>query len=121
MIRRPPRSTLFPYTTLFRSCGAWKKGDPLPAVQAPAIWFPYDKMGQSASDVVMDRTGGRFGPFTGQLLVGDQTHATVMRVFLERVEGAGGATVQGACFPFLSGFKSGVHRLCFARDGSLLV
>src|SRR5256885_8909966 len=24
MIRRPPRSTLFPYTTLFRSCGtAW--------------------------------------------------------------------------------------------------
>src|SRR2546427_9444104 len=23
MIRRPPRSTLFPYTTLFRSRGAW--------------------------------------------------------------------------------------------------
>src|SRR2546422_5441484 len=23
MIRRPPRSTLFPYTTLFRSPGAW--------------------------------------------------------------------------------------------------
>src|SRR2546430_8785099 len=23
MIRRPPRSTLFPYTTLFRSCIAW--------------------------------------------------------------------------------------------------
>src|SRR3712207_7195960 len=23
MIRRPPRSTLFPYTTLFRSEGAW--------------------------------------------------------------------------------------------------
>src|ERR1035437_5064364 len=27
MIRRPPRSTLFPYTTLFRS---WKCGAPLP-------------------------------------------------------------------------------------------
>src|SRR3712207_8011470 len=25
MIRRPPRSTLFPYTTLFRSCG-WSGG-----------------------------------------------------------------------------------------------
>src|SRR5256885_13038888 len=29
MIRRPPRSTLFPYTTLFRSCGdvmsVWKR------------------------------------------------------------------------------------------------
>src|SRR2546427_9330128 len=23
MIRRPPRSTLFPYTTLFRSCDEW--------------------------------------------------------------------------------------------------
>src|SRR5256885_8994795 len=26
MIRRPPRSTLFPYTTLFRSCLAWTEG-----------------------------------------------------------------------------------------------
>src|SRR2546422_6030715 len=27
MIRRPPRSTLFPYTTLFRSyLGGWKRG-----------------------------------------------------------------------------------------------
>src|SRR2546422_8381430 len=25
MIRRPPRSTLFPYTTLFRSVGAWRR------------------------------------------------------------------------------------------------
>src|SRR2546426_4789134 len=25
MIRRPPRSTLFPYTTLFRSVGAWQE------------------------------------------------------------------------------------------------
>src|SRR5260370_17052062 len=24
MIRRPPRSTLFPYTTLFRSASSWK-------------------------------------------------------------------------------------------------
>ena len=27
MIRRPPRSTLFPYTTLFRSAGQFEKGD----------------------------------------------------------------------------------------------
>src|SRR2546430_11324793 len=26
MIRRPPRSTLFPYTTLFRSTGSWPRG-----------------------------------------------------------------------------------------------
>src|ERR1019366_9740642 len=28
MIRRPPRSTLFPYTTLFRSVRAWGKWKP---------------------------------------------------------------------------------------------
>src|SRR5256884_2999161 len=28
MIRRPPRSTLFPYTTLFRSCAAEISGPP---------------------------------------------------------------------------------------------
>src|SRR2546427_13199365 len=41
MIRRPPRSTLFPYTTLFRSgrvnlrlfAGGWSGGDPLPLQQ----------------------------------------------------------------------------------------
>src|SRR2546425_5351269 len=27
MIRRPPRSTLFPYTTLFRSCAGWSFHD----------------------------------------------------------------------------------------------
>src|SRR2546430_8854029 len=32
MIRRPPRSTLFPYTTLFRS---GEERDPLPATPAP--------------------------------------------------------------------------------------
>src|SRR3712207_6923139 len=34
MIRRPPRSTLFPYTTLFRSCGAVLLGRPWVAVAA---------------------------------------------------------------------------------------
>src|SRR2546426_12743663 len=41
MIRRPPRSTLFPYTTLFRSAGtvgdptAHRSGWPLPRPGAP--------------------------------------------------------------------------------------
>src|SRR2546422_4855568 len=31
MIRRPPRSTLFPYTTLFRSPCAWARVRPAPS------------------------------------------------------------------------------------------
>src|SRR6266487_6597506 len=30
MIRRPPRSTLFPYTTLFRSIHGWRRSPPSP-------------------------------------------------------------------------------------------
>src|SRR3712207_7116658 len=38
MIRRPPRSTLFPYTTLFRSeAGAVVTIDPLPVVDADPL------------------------------------------------------------------------------------
>src|SRR3712207_8041244 len=34
MIRRPPRSTLFPYTTLFRSIGTAQAGDGVDAMLA---------------------------------------------------------------------------------------
>src|SRR3712207_9456047 len=37
MIRRPPRSTLFPYTTLFRSDGQYRPTNPV--VQAQVISF----------------------------------------------------------------------------------
>src|SRR2546430_11463723 len=38
MIRRPPRSTLFPYTTLFRShCGAEPPRDPAPPGLVPTV------------------------------------------------------------------------------------
>src|SRR3712207_8182041 len=37
MIRRPPRSTLFPYTTLFRSPGAARPERGGPAVTGPRI------------------------------------------------------------------------------------
>jgi hypothetical protein len=66
---------------------------------------------------MLDTTGGKFGPFAGQLFIGEQTLATVMRVCLEKVDGV----YQGACFPFRQGFASGVHRLRFAPDGSMFV
>src|SRR2546430_5050707 len=42
MIRRPPRSTLFPYTTLFRSGQHWKRVascGPLPDLRAPPGFY----------------------------------------------------------------------------------
>src|SRR6267143_2607976 len=36
MIRRPPRSTLFPYTTLFRSRPACRAGSPQPSARRRA-------------------------------------------------------------------------------------
>src|SRR2546427_6668476 len=39
MIRRPPRSTLFPYTTLFRSKGSGL-GTPRRSVHVPLGWHP---------------------------------------------------------------------------------
>src|SRR5256886_13987123 len=37
MIRRPPRSTLFPYTTLFRSLGETLNATPTNSVGAPRV------------------------------------------------------------------------------------
>jgi hypothetical protein len=73
-------------------------------------------MGQSASGIACD-VRGKFGPFKNQLFVGDQTHSTVMRVSLEKVNGR----YQGACYPFREGFSSGSLALEFAPDGSLFV
>jgi hypothetical protein len=89
----------------------------IPQLEPPAVYFPYGKMGQSASGIACDQSKGKFGPFTGQLFVGDQTHSTVMRVFLENINGH----YQGACFPFRAGFGSGSLALQFALDGSLFV
>jgi glucose/arabinose dehydrogenase len=89
----------------------------IPQLEPPAVYFPYGKMGQSASGIACDVTDDKFGPFGGQLFVGDQTHSTVMRVALEQVKGH----YQGACFPFRGGFGSGSLSLQFAPDGSLFV
>src|SRR5438445_1869165 len=51
MIRRPPRSTLFPYTTLFRSAGV------LPAIEHRG--FPIDKLHWDALITAEDRKSTR--------------------------------------------------------------
>ena len=89
----------------------------IPELQNPAVYFPYRKMGQSASGICCDESNGKFGPFKNQLFVGDQTHSTVMRVFLEKIKGR----YQGVCFPFRQGFGSGIVPMVQAPDGSMFV
>lgn len=86
-------------------------------LEPTTIMFPYKKMGQSASGIECDTTDGKFGPFKNQLFVGDQTQSTVMRVFLEKVDGH----YQGACFPFKKGFGSGSLALKLSENGKLFV
>lgn len=89
----------------------------IPQLLPPAVYFPYPKMGQSASGIVCDTTGGKFGPFANQLFVGDQSHSTIMRVVLEKVQGH----YQGACIPFRAGFSSGNLGMLMTKQGSLFV
>jgi hypothetical protein len=66
---------------------------------------------------VLDATGGKFGPFEGQLFCGDQTRSNVFRIVLERV----GGRYQGCAINFVDHLQSGVVRARFATDGSLWV
>jgi glucose/arabinose dehydrogenase len=81
----------------------------------PAVWFPYS-LAKSASGIAVIEDD-RFGPFRGQMLVGEFQNATVTRVFLEQVNGEW----QGCVWPFAKGFYSGVNRLSFGPDGKLYV
>ena len=89
----------------------------IPGFKLPAVWFPYNKMGQGLTDIACDRTGGRFGPFTEQLFVGDFTSSSLFRVDLESVKGQ----YQGACFRFRTGLQCAAMRLAWGEDGSMFI
>lgn len=88
-----------------------------PHLQAPCIWFPYPRMGRSQTDIQCDLSEGKFGPFSGQLFVGDLSNAILMRVDLEMVDGE----YQGAVFPFREGFEPPVLRMAWGQPGTMFV
>jgi cytochrome c551/c552 len=88
----------------------------LPSIKLPAVWFPYGVHGVSTSEPILI-PDNYWGPFAGQILVGDQGQSMIMRVMLEKVNGV----YQGASINFRSGFQSGVLRMAFAADQSLFV
>src|SRR3712207_7294387 len=53
MIRRPPRSTLFPYTTLFRSV-PFDRGPSLPAARLRLLVLLLEMLQQRVAEVVVE-------------------------------------------------------------------
>jgi cytochrome c551/c552 len=87
----------------------------IPELKLPAVWLPHGVLGISNSEILVDETAGKFGPFAGQVFVGDQGQSKIMRVVMEKVKGE----YQGVAFDFRSGFQSGVLRMNWGHDGSL--
>ena len=86
-----------------------------PEVRLPAVWLPHGVLGISNAEIISDDTNGKFGPFAGQVFVGDQGQSKIMRVVMEKVKGE----FQGVAFDFRAGFQSGVLRMNWGHDGSL--
>ena len=80
----------------------------------PAVVLVHDALGHSPTGMCYDTTGN-FGPFRGQLFVGEQTFSLLQRVYLEKVNGVW----QGAAFHFLRGFGSGNIATLMTSDGVL--
>ncbi len=83
----------------------------------PPILLPHNKVANSPGNPAWDTTKGKFGPFIGQMLIGDQTQSNLLRVNTEVVDGV----EQGAVMPFVDNLESGVMRPVFLPDGSLLL
>ena len=81
-----------------------------------AVIFPYIRMGRSSTGFVVNRTGGKFGPFENQIFIGDYTLSILMRATTEKINGVW----QGACYPFREGLSTGILNVVFTPGGNLL-
>lgn len=95
----------------------FEQSQSIPEIKNPATWFPHTIMGISTSDILLIENDDQVGPFAGQLLVGDQGHSKIMRVYHEKVNGE----YQGAVFDFREGFQSGIVKLEWGPDNQVYV
>ena len=87
----------------------------LEALRTPAaVWFPHGTYANSPTQMVQIPKTAVWGPYGGQMVIGEMNVARLLRVTLERVDGMW----QGACYPFVetSSLSAGLHRLAFSGD-----
>jgi glucose/arabinose dehydrogenase len=109
---------------------AWKAGETRAPLSIPiaeldkarvrgAVLFPHNIVANSPTQPFTDTTEGKFGPFAGQLLIGEMNRARILRVTFEEI----GGQLQGMAVPLLDdhGLSKGDNRFAFAPDGSLWV
>ena len=108
----------------------WQEGTTSPPVKMPvtelaarktpaSFVFPHNLMANSPTQPLLIKTGGKFGPFEGQMIIGEMNRARLIRLIPDQVDGQ----LQGASVPLIDngGLLKGNNRLAFARDGSLWV
>lgn len=76
-------------------------------VTPPVVWLPQGEIGNSPSQVAPLS----FGPWAGQMVIGDVTHGGLKRVQVEEISTAGGDVVQGCVFRFTQGLDAGINRV----------
>src|SRR5690348_17672187 len=74
MIRRPPRSTLFPYTTLFRSEGAMRHGQAQAVAAGQRLKPPTDRLAAGFHRILNER---RIAPQIGRAHVLNSSHPSI--------------------------------------------
>ncbi|MDO6720752.1 hypothetical protein Q4575_15160 [Psychrosphaera sp. 1_MG-2023] len=85
--------------------------------EKPVVWIPHVEVANSPGNPEWNTTEGKFGPFEGQIFIGDQTQSNVFRVLLDEVNGQ----YQGAVINFMNKFQSGNIRAEFDIHGQLWI
>lgn len=79
-----------------------------------AAWIPY-KWSRSTANLFMDQSQGAFGPFAGQMILGELTNGMLLRADFEQVQGQW----QGVVWPLRQEVGS-ICRIAQASDGSVV-
>ena len=81
----------------------------------PAVWLVREAIANSPGSPIWDTSKGKFGPFEGQMFIGDQRQSNYFRSGVEKINGE----YQGWCVDFLRGLDSGPVKMSFDNAGRL--